>query len=246
MRDIPTQGKQLYQQSITANHRKVETAEPCSRESGGASKHGSGRSESPPHQREGEQQTCPFTMQRWLHKQLCQRESQKGKIFQLLTKCRVVLCVFMVRAGPVNYVKQGETPLSYVLCAVQLYSSRTTTRVAAWALSSLSEEIANKGHAADLQRCFNNLSFMAKQANRSRIKSSRDFVELFSPPRVTPHAQKMGLAVETEMIFDLQHGWDVREAKHRKAFRNHRDRHRPRMLMASPACRAKNSAEDEP
>ena len=48
MRDIPTQGKQLYQQSITANRRKDETAEPCSRESGGASKHGSGRPESPP------------------------------------------------------------------------------------------------------------------------------------------------------------------------------------------------------
>ena len=100
------------------------------------------------------------------------------------------------------------------------------------------EEIANDGHATDLQRCFNNLSFMAKQANRSRIKSSRDFVELFSPPRVTPYAQKMGLAVETETIFDLQHGWDVRESKHRKSFRTHRERHRPRMLMTSPACRA--------
>ena len=45
---FPTQGKQLYQQSITANRRKDETAEPGSRESGGASKHGSGRPESPP------------------------------------------------------------------------------------------------------------------------------------------------------------------------------------------------------
>ena len=25
----------------------------------------------------------------------------------------------MKRAGPMNYVKKGETPLSYVLCAVQ-------------------------------------------------------------------------------------------------------------------------------
>ena len=41
-------GKQPYQQSITANRRKDETAEPCSRENGGASKHGSGRPETPP------------------------------------------------------------------------------------------------------------------------------------------------------------------------------------------------------
>ena len=54
MRDNPTQGKQLGQQSITANRRKEEREEPCSRESGGAGKHGEGRPESPP--RAGEQQ----------------------------------------------------------------------------------------------------------------------------------------------------------------------------------------------
>ena len=54
----------------------------------------------------------------------------------MLTKCRVgqstgaltvgvelssvrLHCAFMKRAGPMNYVKQGETPLSYVLCAAQ-------------------------------------------------------------------------------------------------------------------------------
>ena len=48
MRDIPTQGKQLNQQTTTANHCKDETAEPCSRGSEGAIKHGSGKSESSP------------------------------------------------------------------------------------------------------------------------------------------------------------------------------------------------------
>ena len=38
IRDISTQGKQLDQQSKTTNRRKEEPAEPCSRESGGASK----------------------------------------------------------------------------------------------------------------------------------------------------------------------------------------------------------------
>ena len=56
---FPTQGKQLYQQSITANRRKNETAEPCSRENGGTSKHGPGRLESPPRGRGGNKSAHP-------------------------------------------------------------------------------------------------------------------------------------------------------------------------------------------
>ena len=47
LRDIPTQGKQLDQQSKTTNCRRKDPAEPCSRESGGTSEHDEGRLDPP-------------------------------------------------------------------------------------------------------------------------------------------------------------------------------------------------------
>ena len=83
-------------------------------------------------------------------------------------------------------------------------------------------------------------SLLARHAKREQDNHAHglDFVELFSPPRVVPHAQKAGLKVDTSHVFDLQHGWDVRKLSHRRMFRQHRRKHRPRMMMASPACKA--------
>ena len=102
------------------------------------------------------------------------------------------------------------------------------------------EEIPNAGHQTELQRCHHRLNLLARHARREHHSSVHDldFVELFSPPRVIPHAQRAGLKVDSSHVFDLQHGWDVRKLSHRRAFRQYRKKHRPRMMMASPACKA--------
>ena len=102
------------------------------------------------------------------------------------------------------------------------------------------EEIPNAGHQTELQRCHHRLNLLARHARREHHSSVHDldFVELFSPPRVIPHAQRAGLKVDSSHVFDLQHGWDVRKLSHRRAFRQYRKKRRPRMMMASPACKA--------
>ena len=64
-----------------------------------------------------------------------------------------------------------------------------------------------------------------------------DFVELFSPRRVAPHAIKLGLKVD-QQVFDLTAGWDVRKKEHRQKFREFLKKRRPSMMMASPECKA--------
>ena len=83
-----------------------------------------------------------------------------------------------------------------------------------------------------------NLTWLARRASDVSGQSKLDFVELFSPPRVTPIARDHGLRVDTSQIFDLKHGWDVRKKAHRVKFRKFRKDRKPRMLMASPECRA--------
>jgi len=83
-----------------------------------------------------------------------------------------------------------------------------------------------------------NLTWLARRATDVSGQSKLDFVKLFSPPRVTPIARDRGLRVDTSQIFDLKHGWDVRKKAHRVKFRKFRKDRKPRMLMASPECRA--------
>ena len=89
MRDIPTQGKQLDQQSIIANRRKEEPAEPCSRESGGASKHGEGRPESPPRTEGGGATKVPIHDATVTPKTALPKGVTERQIFPKLTKSRV-------------------------------------------------------------------------------------------------------------------------------------------------------------
>ena len=117
-----------------------------------------------------------------------------------------------------------------------------------WALSSTSltealeenegRELKIKGHLSELGRCSRSLCLLAQQKANGDEENQLDFAELFSPPRVTPIAQKMGLKVDTSARFDLSDGWDVRKISHRHQFRKFQQERRPRFLVLSPECRA--------
>ena len=114
-----------------------------------------------------------------------------------------------------------------------------------WHSNDLSQETISEtldftsevGSMSDLKRCALNLCFLARQGN---LEDSYhvDFVELFSPPRVLPHAAGLGLKVDREQVFDLTSGWDVRKKEHRQKFREFQKRRTPSMTMASPVCKA--------
>ena len=101
-----------------------------------------------------------------------------------------------------------------------------------------SPEISNEKARSDLSRCALNLMGMSKKGRQQNTGSQLDFVELFSPPRVTPIAQQMGLRVEEKRVFDISHGWDVRKKEDRQSFRKHQKLNKPAMMMMSPECRA--------
>eukprot|EP00435_Cladocopium_sp_Y103_P028637 s478_g7.t1 len=97
--------------------------------------------------------------------------------------------------------------------------------------------ISDVGARADLQRCALNLTLMARQM-KTKGAHHVDFVELFSPPRVSSHAIGLGLRVDTDQVFDLTFGWDVRKKDHRQKFREFQKKRQPSMMMASPECKA--------
>ena len=113
-----------------------------------------------------------------------------------------------------------------------------------WAFSSteLSEaleeeegrEMPVKGHQADLKRCGLSLASMVQKEGRS--DSQVDFAELFSPPRVSPVAQRLGLRTSNQ-TYDLEAGWDVRKVDYRRHFRQFQQEQRPGFLMSSPECK---------
>ena len=117
-----------------------------------------------------------------------------------------------------------------------------------WAVSSSSltealeenegREVQTKGHMSELGRCGRSLCLLAQQGKDGDHGDKLDFAELFSPPRVAPIAQKMGLKVDMSSPFDLSTGWDVRKVDHRQKFRKFQQKHRPRFLVLSPECRA--------
>eukprot|EP00435_Cladocopium_sp_Y103_P030682 s4658_g7.t1 len=93
------------------------------------------------------------------------------------------------------------------------------------------------GAPADLKRCGIKLSLLSRQLH-GQDHRRLDFAELFSPPRVTPIAQKLGLHVDPNTIFDTEHGWDVRTKEARQKFRKFQKTRRPKTLMRSPVCKA--------
>eukprot|EP00913_Durusdinium_trenchii_P016808 g15798.t1 len=98
-------------------------------------------------------------------------------------------------------------------------------------------EMSNQGHQTDLLRCHRNLTWLSQRAVHQG-GASLDFVELFSPARVAPLAQKLGLRVDLSQVYDIKGGWDVRKKSNRQLFRKRQHTQKPKMLMASPECRA--------
>ena len=90
---------------------------------------------------------------------------------------------------------------------------------------------------ADLEKCGRNICLLARQSQEIHHTSQLDFAELFSPCRVRPYAQKLGLRVDLQSTFDLTAGWDARRKDHRAKFRTYLRDQQPRMLMISPECR---------
>ena len=63
---------------------------------------------------------------------------------------------------------------------------------------------------------------------------SVDVAEVYSPPRVTTHAAKMGLAPGEAM--DLTTGWDFTLERHRQAALKYIQKVKPKLLIGSPEC----------
>ena len=99
-------------------------------------------------------------------------------------------------------------------------------------------EVPNNRYDRDLKACHRNLLSMLQSSLPADRTTRCDFAELFSPPRIVPLAQESGLKVRRDHIFDLDADWDVRKKSCRNSFREFQRRHRPRMLMESPECKA--------
>lgn len=98
-------------------------------------------------------------------------------------------------------------------------------------------DLPDVGSQSDMKRCGAKLSLLTRQLH-GHDSRRLDFAELFSPPRVTPFAQKLGLRVDETTVFDLQHGWDVRDKSARQKFRKFQKQRRPKTLVCSPVCKA--------
>lgn len=100
-------------------------------------------------------------------------------------------------------------------------------------------EFSNDRVRSDLARCGVSFLQLASHGPHMRAASKRhsvDFAELFSPPRIAPRAQQAGLRA-AQQVFDLEAGWDVRNAADRQAFRHFQRESNPRFLMESPDCK---------
>eukprot|EP00913_Durusdinium_trenchii_P008595 g8070.t1 len=99
-------------------------------------------------------------------------------------------------------------------------------------------EISFKAHEHDLRQCHRNLSWLTMRMKKMEDLDRLDFVELFSPSRVAPYVQRHGLQVDSNLIYDITAGWDARKKACRQSFRAMQRKRRPRVLMASPECKA--------
>ncbi len=81
-------------------------------------------------------------------------------------------------------------------------------------------------------------SSMVKQLNAVQV----DVAELYSPPRVTRMAQRMGLVPGEAM--DLITGWDFTLARHREAAWKYVEKYQPKLVIGSPECRMFSSLQN--
>ena len=77
-------------------------------------------------------------------------------------------------------------------------------------------------------------SAMVSSADSS--KKAYCICELFSPPRVTPRASKLGLRTTNPPAFDLEVGWDFFRSDHRAFFWKTVQEQEPDMILMSPDC----------
>ena len=61
-----------------------------------------------------------------------------------------------------------------------------------------------------------------------------DVVEAYSPPRVTPEAEKFGL--KPGEAWDLTNGWDFTRKDHRKLAEEYIEREQPLVVIGGPPC----------
>ena len=132
---------------------------------------------------------------------------------------------------PLRLDSEGQVSEEGTYCAV--HSDLLSEEVIGF-WTEASHDVSSKG---EIHRCAQNLCFLAKNTTNGGNRRL-DFAELFSPPRVSPLAQQMGLKVDASAVFDLTAGWDVRNKEHRRRFRTFQSERRPKTLMASPECKA--------
>ena len=63
-----------------------------------------------------------------------------------------------------------------------------------------------------------------------------DVVEVFSPARITAHANRMGLT--PGIAVDLRTGWDLDLKSHREALWKYLYKVKPYLVVGSPECKA--------
>ena len=61
-----------------------------------------------------------------------------------------------------------------------------------------------------------------------------DVAEMYSPPRVTTEANRMGLRAGE--AFDLTNGWDFTRESHRQKAERYVDEEQPLVIIGSPPC----------
>ena len=66
------------------------------------------------------------------------------------------------------------------------------------------------------------------------IQGKWDVCEVFSPPRVTKRAQRLG--IKPGMAMDLATGWDFAKSRHREEALRLINEHQPALVMLSPPC----------
>lgn len=80
-----------------------------------------------------------------------------------------------------------------------------------------------------------------RQMLQNAMKKAKDklgvtLTELYSPPRINPHLERMGHPAGT--CFDLDTGWDLGDPKHREAMWRRLREERPEVILACPPCTA--------
>ena len=76
----------------------------------------------------------------------------------------------------------------------------------------------------------------AFKRNRRRHSSQTDLKEIFSPPRIIPHAVRQGLRTTTPTNLDLKEDWDATTVTGRDKLEDISRRQKPWMTSLKPPC----------